>query len=187
MLDHQNILSQRSLKSTLPDGMRWRRLPSNLNRSTTHRRAIMDDSNQMPVHGRRRGHANRDWWPDALDVSVLHRNSALSDPMGEAFDYAKEFKTPRPQCRDQGPACPDDGTRRNGGRPTSATTAACSSAWPGTARAPTASPTAAAAPAPASSASRRSTAGRTTPTSTRRAGCCGRSSRSTAGKSPGPT
>jgi catalase-peroxidase len=34
---------------------------------------------------------NRDWWPDALDVSVLHRNSNLSDPMGEGFDYAREF------------------------------------------------------------------------------------------------
>ena len=42
------------------------------------------------VHG---GHRNRDWWPKALDVSVLHRNSDLSDPMGEAFDYAKEFKS----------------------------------------------------------------------------------------------
>ena len=42
------------------------------------------------MHG---GHRNRDWWPDALDVSVLHRNSDLSDPMGEAFDYAKEFKS----------------------------------------------------------------------------------------------
>jgi catalase-peroxidase len=40
-----------------------------------------------------RGPANRDWWPKALDVSVLHRNSDLSDPMGEAFDYAKEFKS----------------------------------------------------------------------------------------------
>ena len=40
-----------------------------------------------------RGRRNRDWWPDALDVSVLHRNSDLSDPMGEAFDYAEEFKT----------------------------------------------------------------------------------------------
>jgi catalase-peroxidase len=40
-----------------------------------------------------RGHVNRDWWPNALDVSVLHRNSTLSDPMGEAFDYAREFKT----------------------------------------------------------------------------------------------
>jgi catalase-peroxidase len=39
------------------------------------------------------GHANRDWWPNTLDVSGLHRNSSLSDPMGEAFDYAKEFKT----------------------------------------------------------------------------------------------
>jgi len=39
------------------------------------------------------GHSNRDWWPNALDVSVLHRNSSLSNPMGETFDYAKEFKT----------------------------------------------------------------------------------------------
>src|SRR5438445_633368 len=36
---------------------------------------------------------NRDWWPNQLNIQVLHQNSALSDPMGEAFDYAKEFKT----------------------------------------------------------------------------------------------
>ena len=36
---------------------------------------------------------NRDWWPDQLNLAVLHRNSSLSDPMGEAFDYAKEFKS----------------------------------------------------------------------------------------------
>ncbi len=35
---------------------------------------------------------NRDWWPNQLDLSVLHQNSSLSDPMGEAFDYAEEFK-----------------------------------------------------------------------------------------------
>ena len=52
----------------------------------------MDDKTKCPFTGSR-GHANRDWWPDALDVSLLHRNSTLSDPMGEAFDYAKEFKT----------------------------------------------------------------------------------------------
>src|SRR5215216_3651705 len=40
-----------------------------------------------------RGHRNRDWWPDALDIEMLHRNSSLSDPMGKDFDYAKEFKT----------------------------------------------------------------------------------------------
>jgi catalase-peroxidase len=43
------------------------------------------------THGTR-GHTNRDWWPNHLDLQVLHRNSDLSDPMGEAFDYAKEFK-----------------------------------------------------------------------------------------------
>src|SRR3979409_432791 len=52
----------------------------------------MDDVTKCPFPGAR-AHRNRDWWPDALDVSVLHRNSTLSDPMGKAFDYAKEFKT----------------------------------------------------------------------------------------------
>jgi len=36
---------------------------------------------------------NRDWWPDQLDLSVLHRHSPLSDPMGADFDYASEFAT----------------------------------------------------------------------------------------------
>jgi catalase-peroxidase len=40
-----------------------------------------------------RARANRDWWPDALDLSVLHQHSALSNPMDAAFDYAKEFRT----------------------------------------------------------------------------------------------
>ena len=52
----------------------------------------MASESKCPVTGGTRGHKNRDWWPDALDVSVLHRNSNLSDPMGEAFDYAREFK-----------------------------------------------------------------------------------------------
>src|SRR5688572_4099288 len=53
----------------------------------------MDDKTKCPFSGGKGGHSNRDWWPDALDVSVLHRNSSLSDPMGKAFDYATEFKT----------------------------------------------------------------------------------------------
>ena len=40
-----------------------------------------------------RGHRNRDWWPEQLDLDGLHRNSNLSDPMGEDFDYAEEFKS----------------------------------------------------------------------------------------------
>jgi catalase-peroxidase len=36
---------------------------------------------------------NKDWWPNALDLRVLHQNSALSNPMGACFDYIEEFKT----------------------------------------------------------------------------------------------
>jgi catalase-peroxidase len=38
-------------------------------------------------------HTNRDWWPNQLNLQVLHQHSAKSNPMGEAFDYAKEFKS----------------------------------------------------------------------------------------------
>ena len=41
------------------------------------------------MHGR----TNRDWWPDQLNLQGLHRNSSLPDPMGKAFNYAKEFKS----------------------------------------------------------------------------------------------
>ena len=34
---------------------------------------------------------NKDWWPNQLDLSVLRKNSSLSDPMGKNFDYEKEF------------------------------------------------------------------------------------------------
>ena len=37
--------------------------------------------------------SNRDWWPSQLDLRVLHQHSALSDPMGKEFDYAKEFES----------------------------------------------------------------------------------------------
>jgi catalase-peroxidase len=44
------------------------------------------------VHGLRT-RSNRDWWPNRLNIEVLHHHSSLSDPMGEAFDYAEEFKS----------------------------------------------------------------------------------------------
>jgi catalase-peroxidase len=37
--------------------------------------------------------SNRDWWPNSLDLRILRQNSSLSDPMGEGFNYAEEFKT----------------------------------------------------------------------------------------------
>jgi catalase-peroxidase len=38
------------------------------------------------------GRSNRDWWPKQLNLNILHQHSALSNPMGVAFDYAEEFK-----------------------------------------------------------------------------------------------
>jgi catalase-peroxidase len=53
----------------------------------------MDDVTKCPFTGETPRHTNRDWWPNQLDLQGLHRNSTLSDPMGAAFDYAKEFKS----------------------------------------------------------------------------------------------
>ncbi|MDD5563060.1 MAG: catalase/peroxidase HPI [Thermoanaerobaculaceae bacterium] len=60
---------------------------------------MSDDASKCPVTGGRQAptaasaKSNRDWWPNQLNLKVLHQNSPLSDPMGEAFDYAKEFKS----------------------------------------------------------------------------------------------
>ena len=43
--------------------------------------------------GRGNGSRNRDWWPDQLSLEMLNQHSARSNPMGEAFNYAEEFKT----------------------------------------------------------------------------------------------
>jgi catalase-peroxidase len=46
---------------------------------------------KCPVaHGR--GRSNRDWWPESLDLSVLHAKSPSADPLGPDFDYTKEFE-----------------------------------------------------------------------------------------------
>ncbi|MFI4990128.1 MAG: catalase/peroxidase HPI [Solirubrobacterales bacterium] len=46
-----------------------------------------------PTSEAHRPRTNHDWWPNQLDLTVLHRNSPLSDPMDEGFDYAEEFAT----------------------------------------------------------------------------------------------
>jgi catalase-peroxidase len=54
---------------------------------------------KCPVTGGARRHtmaaarANADWWPNQLNLKILHQNSPLSDPMGKEFNYAKEFKS----------------------------------------------------------------------------------------------
>ncbi len=58
----------------------------------------MTDNNKCPVTGGAKksivggGTSNRDWWPNQLNLNILHQHSSLSDPMGEAFNYAEEFK-----------------------------------------------------------------------------------------------
>jgi catalase-peroxidase len=45
------------------------------------------------MHGVRKSHANVDWWPNQVNLKVLHQHSPLSDPMGKEFNYAEEFKS----------------------------------------------------------------------------------------------
>ena len=50
----------------------------------------MNKDGKRPAMGK--GTSNRDWWPNQLNLKVLHQNSSLSNPMGKEFNYAKEFK-----------------------------------------------------------------------------------------------
>ena len=128
-----------------------------------------------------RPRTNQDWWPNQLDLQVLHQHSPRSNPMGEDFNYAEEFKTldvdalkrdifeVMTTSQDWWPA--DYGHYgplfiRMSWHAAGTYRIADGRGGGGTAR----------------SASPRSTVGPTTRASTRRAGCSGRSSRSTAGK-----
>jgi catalase-peroxidase len=59
----------------------------------------MDTEAKCPVMSGARRHtvagagANADWWPNQLNLKILHQHSPLSDPLGAQFDYAKEFKS----------------------------------------------------------------------------------------------
>ena len=57
----------------------------------------MASGGKCPVLGHRHtavgAAANQHWWPNQLNLKMLHQNSPLSDPMGEEFTYAEEFKT----------------------------------------------------------------------------------------------
>jgi catalase-peroxidase len=54
----------------------------------------MSNDQGCPFSGKaHRGTSNHEWWPNQLNLNVLHTNHPAGDPMGEAFDYAAEFKT----------------------------------------------------------------------------------------------
>ena len=51
----------------------------------------MEDKKPMVISGAR-GTTNRDWWPNQLNLKMLHQHSSKSNPMGEEYNYAEEFK-----------------------------------------------------------------------------------------------
>jgi catalase-peroxidase len=58
-------------------------------------RSVSESENPVipaPTVKHTRPRTNSDWWPNQLDLSVLHRHSALSNPIGDSFDYHEEFK-----------------------------------------------------------------------------------------------
>ena len=53
----------------------------------------MSTESKCPFHNPAAGPSNRDWWPNQLSLKNLHQHGPKSNPMGEDFDYAKEFKS----------------------------------------------------------------------------------------------
>jgi len=51
----------------------------------------MSDQSKCPFHAAGGGRSNREWWPEQLNLKILRQGSALADPMGTGFDYAREF------------------------------------------------------------------------------------------------
>jgi len=155
----------------------------------------MDDMTKCPFTGGATQFATG--WPNQLDLQALHRNSTLSDPMGETFRLRQGIQEPRPSIaviKDL--QCLDDRHRRRGGRPTLATTAPLFIRHGVAQRAGTYPPSpngrggaggwpAALSPRPLNSWPDQ----RETSTKARRAACCGRSGRNTTARKafPGPT
>ena len=57
----------------------------------------VENASKCPVmHGAHKhttvaARSNRDWWPNQLNLKILHQNSSLSNPMGEAFNYSEDL------------------------------------------------------------------------------------------------
>lgn len=154
------------------------------------------------------GTRSADFWPCQLNLDVLRQNADKANPLDEGFDYAEAFsrldgeftlRGASPNLSTPLTSAPSQSlnsrqtlprrrpTHRHFGRPTTATMVRYGFAWPGIALERIARLMAGAGPVPDSSDLLLSTAGRTTPTSTRLAACSGLLSKSTAVRFLGPT
>src|SRR5919202_3651785 len=100
------VLTESELRSHSPYEWITAR-PACVKATSRRRRSDMPDQKDMtasvsesenpaipsPTPRRTRPRTNKDWWPNQLDLSVLHQHSPLSNPLGSDFDYAEEFKT----------------------------------------------------------------------------------------------
>src|ERR1700690_1597963 len=65
-----------------------------IQQSQKQKRNHMSTEAKCPFHqAAGGGTSNQDWWPNQLKLELLHQHSSKSDPMGEDFNYAKEFKS----------------------------------------------------------------------------------------------
>ena len=66
----------------------------------------------MPSHAR--GHYEgrfesvTEWWPNTINLDILHQHDTRTDPMGEDFDYREVGEDARRGCAEERPACSDD-------------------------------------------------------------------------------
>jgi catalase (peroxidase I) len=89
-------------EETLKTSRKKKQASKSLNKNQEHNNMAEEQNvsteSQCPVsngtskYAARRSPTNADWWPNQLNLKILHQNSPLSDPMGPEFNYAEEFK-----------------------------------------------------------------------------------------------
>src|SRR5246127_3904322 len=59
---------------------------------TTEKESVTEQG-ECPFTGRTKERTNREWWPNQLNLQILNQHAPRSNPLGQSFDYAREFKS----------------------------------------------------------------------------------------------